>query len=568
MIFRSARSKSVAKRVACGVVAAGLVMGLTACGGGGSPGSDGGGGTTKVDTNKTQLYVGILDAGMGDEYMKDLKERFEEVMKDYKGTGGKVGVQVIIDKQKDPFRGGNLINNVSGNRQDLYMTEQMFYDQWLRKGNLLADITDVVQSDLGKFGESGVTIESKMYDADKEYFNRDGKYYGIPFYSGYTTISYDADLFDEQGLYFTDSGEFIGTKPGENGKPPVPDLSQKSAGQDGVKGTFDDGLPMTYDQFFKLCDEMVARNITPIHWAGGYQGYVTALANALYADYEGAAQYALNYSPTSGTVTHYVANPGALNGYANVPTTSHTLTAADENNGGIFRQAGRYYGLKFLETLVKKQYSGPLSFSPSESFLTAQETYLYSTRLNKPIGMFVDGSWWYNEASSIFADMADTYPNSSATDRRIGVMPYPKPTADSVGSHSLIILNDTMVFINASIPDEKLELAKDFIRFATTDESMRRFTTITNQLRSYKYELTDEDKDKLTFFGKSYVEYLQSAEWIYPRANNDYYEEFLNRNTNFTTVVDGKTIGTPSQAFKDDASLTAEKYFAGLTMSK
>lgn len=522
----------------------------------------------KIDPTKTQLYVGILDAGLGDEYMKDLKARFQEAYSGYKGEGDKVGVQVIIDKQKETFRGSTLINNIENNRQEVYFTEQIFYDQWLRRDKLV-DITDVATGSLSEFGEDA-TIESKMFDADIDYLKRDGKYYGIPFYTSFMTISYDADLFDEKGLYFTDDGEFIGTKTGDDGMP-VPDLSQKSLGQDGIEGTLDDGLPITYDQFFKLCDEMKSLNITPMHWAGD-NGYLYLLLNSMYADYEGAEQYALNFSPTSGTIAHYIADRSDIGSTLDsVNTTTYELNANSEADRAIFRQAGRYYSVKFAETLVKNNYSGPLSFSPSESFLTAQETFLYSSRLangsNKtPIGMFVDGTWWYNEASSIFADMADTYPDSAATDRRIGIMPYPKPTAEAAAKkeNHLLMENETLVFINKAIDEKKLELAKAFIRFSTTDESMKRFTKITNLLRSYKYSLSEDEVKELPFFGQTYYEYAKSAEFIYPRANNLYYLENVKNNCVFNSGVADREYTNPSRSFKDNSSLTAEDYFFGL----
>lgn len=533
---------------------------LTGCNNGGL-----GGNANQVDKTKTQLYVGILDAGLGDEWANKLKTRFEEAYADYQGVDGKVGVQVIIDKQKEPFRGTTLINNISNNRQDVYFTEQIFYDQWVAK-DLMLDITDVAEGSLSAFGED-VTIEDKMYDADKEYLKRDGKYYALPFYSAYMAISYDVDLFDSYGLYFDDNGEFIGTTTGDNGMP-VPDLSQKSAGQDGVKGNMDDGLPITYDQFFQLCEEMKSLNITPIHWAGGYQKYVSQYMQQLYVDYEGAEQFALNYTPNSGVITHYIADASSIGtSLEDVQTTTVTLDGSNEN--AIYRQAGRYYALKFCETLVKNNYSGALSFSPSESFLTAQETFLYSSRLagsagKTPVGMFIDGTWWYNEASSIFADMSDTYPNSGANDRRIGVMPAPKPAADANSKNTLLIQNDTLVFVNKAIDANKIELAKDFIRFATTDVSMREFTMTTNMMRAYQYELTDEDLANLSYFGRSYYEYLKSANLVYPRANNAYYFENLNANFDLSATANGKSHTLPTQAFKDYADLTAEDYFFGL----
>lgn len=554
--------RNFGKRILAGVMAGSMLLTMAGCGNGSQSA-----GNEKIDSNKTQLYVGILDAGLGDEWMKELKTRFEEKYADYKGEDGKVGVQVIIDKQKETFRGSTLINNIENNRQDLYFTEQIYYDQWVRKG-LMLDITDVAEGNLSEFGED-VSIEDKMYDADKEYLKRDGKYYGLPFYTGFMTISYDADLFDEKGLYFDDAGEFIGTVTDDDGVP-APDLSQKSAGQDGIKGTYDDGLPITYEQFFQLCDEMKNRNVTPIHWAGGYQGYVTQLMEALYADYEGAEQYALNFSPTEGIVSHYVADKSSLaGGIGGVTTMEYALNASSEADGSIFKQAGRYYALKFVETLVKNQYTGALAFSPSESFLTAQESFLYSSRLangssTTPIGMFVDGTWWYNEAASIFADMSDSYPNSSATDRRIGIMPYPKVTKEAAGNNHLVMENETLVFVNAAIDESKVELAKNFIRFATTDESMKQFTMTTNMLRSYKYELSEEEISELSYFGQTYYQYVQSAGVIYPRANNEYYMENTDKNVGFVSAVNGSEYSAPSQAFKDNASLTAEDYFLGL----
>lgn len=551
--------KKMFKRAAALALTAAMTVStlcLTGCDNGGN------GGAAQVDQTKTQLFVGILDAGMGDVWANQLKTRFEEAYADYQGVDGKVGVQVIIDKQKEPFRGTTLINNISGNRQDVYFTEQIYYDQWVRK-DLMLDITDVAEGSLSKFGED-ITIEDKMYDADKEYLKRDGKYYALPFYSGFQAISYDVDLFDTNGLYFDDNGEFIGTTTDANGMP-TPDLSQKSAGQDGVKGTMDDGLPITYEQFFKLCDEMKSMNITPIHWAGGYQNYVTQLMQQLYVDYEGAEQTALNFAPDSGEITHYIADESCIG--ENWEDVKITTAAASEEN--INKQAGRYYALKFCETLVKNNYSGALSFSPSESFLTAQETFLYSSRLagsagKTPVGMFIDGTWWYNEASSIFADMSDTYPDSGAKDRRIGIMPVPKPTADCVGKNTLLILNDTLVFVNKAIDESKIELAKDFIRFATTDVSLREFTMATNLMRTYKYELTEEELASMPYFGQSYYEYLQNSELVYPRANNEYYFTNVVENLKFNTTVNGKTYSMPSQTFKDYADLTAEDYFFGL----
>lgn len=143
-------------------------------------------------------------------------------------------------------------------------------------------------------------------------------------------------------------------------------------------------------------------------------------------------------------------------------------------------------------------------------------------------------------------------------------MPYPKVTKEAAGNNHLVMENETLVFVNAAIDESKVELAKNFIRFATTDESMKQFTMTTNMLRSYKYELSEEEISELSYFGQTYYQYVQSAGVIYPRANNEYYMENTDKNVGFVSAVNGSEYSAPSQAFKDNASLTAEDYFLGL----
>lgn len=103
----------------------------------------------------------------------------------------------------------------------------------------------------------------------------DGKthYYAIPHYSAYTGIIYDIDLFDENLYYFakTPTGSaleelFV-----------ADNTVARSAGPDGVEGTDDDGLPATYDEFFKLCEYIKQGAATPLVWTGAnYKDYLNS----------------------------------------------------------------------------------------------------------------------------------------------------------------------------------------------------------------------------------------------------------------------------------------------------
>ena len=141
------------------------------------------------------------------------------------------------------------------------------------------DITDMVVNDpLDEYGEN-VTIESKLHEKVKEYLKTsDGKYYALPHTQTPTMLTYDADLFDRFNLYF-DANGVIGKKSTDSGL---------SKGVDNVAGTYDDGLPATYKQFFQLCAKMKQRGIAPIIWSGMYEWYTTRFLKQLRVDFDGA----------------------------------------------------------------------------------------------------------------------------------------------------------------------------------------------------------------------------------------------------------------------------------------
>lgn len=74
---------------------------------------------------------------------------------------------------------------------------------------------------------------------------------------------YDVALFSEKRLFVDDKGNW------SNG-------SVKSLGQDGKANTFDDGLPVTQSDFFKLLDRMVEQGVLPLTFFGSNAYYFTS----------------------------------------------------------------------------------------------------------------------------------------------------------------------------------------------------------------------------------------------------------------------------------------------------
>ena len=218
--------------------------------------------------------MGNYYGGLGSQWLETIVEKFEYKYKDRSFENGRVGVQVIIDNQKNGMEGNELIGTMSTKRDEVFFTENVnYYD--MKNAGVLANITDVLTEDMADVGESGKTILSKLDLTFRDYYNISEKYYALPFYDGFYYLVYDVDLFDNKCYYFNNQGDFINNL-----------SEEKSVGPDGVPNTYDDGPPQTYEQFFKLMDYMVTDGITPMIWSGQYMnGYTTRFMSSLISDY-------------------------------------------------------------------------------------------------------------------------------------------------------------------------------------------------------------------------------------------------------------------------------------------
>ena len=471
-----------------------------------------------VDTTKSQLYVGVFDGGLGREWAEDARTAFEAQYADVSFESGKTGVQIMYDYSKTDYL-ETLIDNMPTNRQEVYIIDGLDYDKFVSRGHLL-EISDVVTDG----GEN--SLENRMNSSLSTFFKTGGKYYAVPWYNSFVHMIYDVDLFDSEHLWFAPDGSFVevdnaSTTPGAR-------RAGKSGGEDG----WDAGLPETYTEFFILLEEMLARGITPFTWSGAQIGaYLQYLETSFWADYQGAEEFAQNYTlngeVTIRTIEDTNFNESAV-GTFSVPaemysTASMTLSNAQEVAA---KQAGKYYALKLAHDIMyqKKYVNQARVNSPAESHLLAQATYLQSTRSSKKIAMLVEGSWWYNEAKSIM-DAMETYGSQySAMNRRFGVMPIPKADdgTSAEGRTYASPGNPSAMFISKYINQSKIELAKEFLKFVNTEESMCNFTLKSGALRPYEYSLEANELAQLPYYTTNLIEASKDInfEYLVPRVDN------------------------------------------------
>ena len=538
---------------------------LVACGGGGGDSSGGNtGATEKVDPNRYQLNVSYYDGGYGSAWLTKLKERYEAAhVNDV--YDGKTGVQVMLYPNKT--KAGGLVD--LGLTDDVYFTEFAYYYQLLAQG-ALGDITDAVtgtKADLSVYNEGdaqGKTIKDKLTATQDDYFNVDGKYYGVPHYAGYSGIVYNKRLFDKNKWYFAETqGNTLVSKFISDSNP------TKSKGPDGISPSYDDGLPATYEEFFWLCDYIDAQQKTAVTVNGeGCESYVNALTNALAVDYNGLQQTMLNYT-FNGTATELA----TIDNDGNVVIDANDTPISETNGYELARQAGKAYALQFTHNLVtydENAYMHEDFAEPSFYAKTAQEEFVFSEYEGEK-AMLIEGIWWEAEATQAFADAAAEYDDSlSKKNSEFAFMPLPKATKEKAGGVTLYDNINSLIFMNKNCETNqtKKDLALDFIRYANTNKALVEFTQITGTPKSLEYTLTPTEKAELTTFGKSVLAMKENptTEIAYPYGTSKFFQ--TNQRMiceTFYSLVDGKTHVQPLSMFiSADNPKSAKNVFEGM----
>ena len=516
--------------------------------------------TEEVKKDKSQLNIYSYDGGYGSDWLYEVKKRFEEEFKDVSFEEGKTGVQIMITPNKSAI----TADSIKHDSYEIYFIEGCEDYHILRNKGCFEDLTSVVTS-VSPYDNK--TIESKLTDEQKAYWGVEESdeihYYCLPHYEGYYGIIYNVDLFDNKGFYFADDkseGDFI--LPG--------DFEARSAGPDGKKGTSDDGLPATYEEFFMLCDYIKEQSIVPLIWTGEvYSQYVTSLTNSLFADAEGKDQTMLNF-----TFDGLATDLGSIVGGEFVKD-ANPLTITGLNGYELARQEGKYQAIKFTETITKnKDYHNTEAFSQL-SQLGAQERFLKASYgigdgINDPCAMLIDGVWWENEAKSTFASMVNSFGNDASKNvRRFGFMYLPKANESKIGSKNVLCdVMNSKCFVKAGLNDDMKALALTFVQFVNSDESLREFTVSTGAPKAFKYELTDDDMAKLSPYAKSLLEYRKTADIIYPVSQNEIFvnnaSKFDRINGLFGSKVGGKTLQTPVKGMRENNTVTTNDYFTGI----
>ncbi|MBQ2924418.1 MAG: hypothetical protein IJE57_02470, partial [Anaerotignum sp.] len=392
-----------------------------------------------------------------------------------------------------------------------------------------------------------------------------GNYYCLPHYEVYTGLVYDVDLFDEYGYYFSANGGFTAV------------AEEKSVGPDGVKGNKDDGLPSSYEELYTLMDQMVADGVVPFTWVGSAENYVNDMFAGLQVAYTGKDEFMLNVTFDSSATNTQATIIENFEGAAPVETK---VAITDENGYLMTQQAGRYYSFELMEKIMSND-SYHTKLDKSTSHLDTQERFILSNLKagEKPIAMMIEGTYWYNEATEALKRSVNTY-KDQAEGRRFGWMPLPVQYKGSVTEgngrkNTVLETLNSVAFINAKYKDDAviLDLAKKFLQFCYTDESLVEFSVTTGLPKCVNYTIP-EDKLALidSYFQQDVLDTKMNSDVVYPYSDNPIYVNDQNQfmfnqgSPLWGATYNGRTSTNYYTAFK--AGVTAKDYFFASAMDQ
>ncbi len=468
------------KMIISGLLVLSTVFTATACGGGDELG----------DSSKVNVVVWNYDGGVGHEWLSDAEARFEAAKAStvYKGAGvdgqDLTGVDIVVYNTKD-----DPINTLSTKSETIFFLQNVRYHQLLNE-NRFSDITDIVT---GTLADDKKSIADKMSPELKSFLQDDGKYYALPHYQSFDGITYNKTLFDEKGFYFAANEEdYKSTNKSDyaygfiNTSKPNP---KKSCGPNGEFGDYDDGLPSSIEEFKRLCNYITARGNDAFIWYKGNSGYnyQNKLVNALWASLEGY----------EGAMSQFTFNTGDIE--TKIVTDTNTLATKsvkidDTNAWEIYQQESRYHALDFANFVFTGEgKSGKMRHDYTTMTIVSQ-TEVQKTFLKDDVAMLLEGTYWENEATT-----AGVFKDETLKNVETAVMPLPIKATGTVteGEGREPVLIDTLdsyAFINKNVYDTNtskaeavLQVAKEFLQFCYTDESLAKFTEKSGVTKNLTY---------------------------------------------------------------------------------
>lgn len=530
-------------------------MPMVACGGSG--------GGEEIDTSKTQLRVSYHFSGFGEEWMKELKKNFEEKYANVSFEEGKMGVQLPNPKGDTT---STTMTAAQIGQYDVYFMEQPFNMYNIMAEGALEPLDELYtkKNDM----DGGKTIGEKVSKAQKDAYTYGEHVYAIPHYEGNYGLIYNAELFESRGYYFAaepdeDTGfEFVTAENPTKSMGP----DGKTGVQNGIDYSLDDGLPTTYDEFFKLCQWIRVDGKEPVCFPGQFATmHLTMLMDNLMTVAAGPEQMRLNYtySGTADNLVMFDSNNNIILNDDGTPKTESMLIN-DSNAYNLSRQASRYYGMEFMDRFLSDEsnFNKADAINKTLSHTDNQENFIKGES-----AMLADGCWWQAESIGVFQNMAKEDQKYSQDARKFGWLPLPQPTkaeAEKVAngtkksaySDYLCAVSCVSAGLSKGVKDAAFAL----LQYMYSDEGLANFTYTTGTTIGVNYINTLDDA-KLNYYEKTLINYIKKSETVHEYSSNDLYRVNFSKLIPTKAYSNGKYDSVWTGIYQSDVS--AMDYFKG-----
>lgn len=527
------------------VLAVTSLLGAVGCGDSGSDSS-----TTTV------IKVGNFGGGVGRKWLDEAAARFSALVADKEYSSGKKGVVFDITHNTSV-----KIDGIASDGTNIYFLQDKYanYFTEIQRGAVL-DITDIVTEEtLSEYGED-VTIESKI-DEESRFAMKgnDGKYYMLPHYETLNGPSYDVDLFEKYGLYLADEGgatggatDFDCSLLNDEAYYFVNDeYTTKSVGNDGIAGTYDDGLPTTLNELVAQCAYIKSKGIYPFGVSGEHIDYSSHLIEGLWTALAGYEQRkaVVSHSVTDNVMEYVtgVSNEELWTGSGIMkPTTELVTGLTSETAYKAIDQASRYYAFAFMELANDQGWFYDKYKDSNYSHKDAMKSFLLNgtgegQNAIPLIASHIEGSYWYNEAKYIH-ELMDDYtlytgketkniahwhmPTSYGNDKVTGV----ENAREEANTNSFT----SMALINGNLDDRPgkegvIRACKDFLKFLSTEQELKNFTACTGVSKAlYEYTIDDSVLSSLDLYQKTVMDLRAKNRIVNQYGNNATYRAQAN----------------------------------------
>ena len=525
-------------------------------------------GLENEESTKSILNVGVC-ASWSINWIKEAAADFEAL---YAGTSfenGKMGVELVLDWQIDRYKPTNLLTAMERYENTLYYVIENDYSSYLG-ARLLSPMTDAVTEAV--YDENGdlalmddgkgnlVSIEGKKaslsmmdrvaYGADKYYFEYDNNYYGAPWGVTLSGMFYDADLFSAKGYFFGADGKMGKT---------LADVESGNCGTgpDMRMNTADDGMPVTYNEFLALLQQMARDEVIPFTWAGSTTYQRAKAYESVFANYEGVENYNLNFT-------------------ADVSQEQMEAAGVKKPYDYLALQEGRKAGIQFFYDIVQGGYYSENAFA--QSGMQAGELFIKSIATDHPIAFCMAASNW-ESALKVYSDelVRETgNPAYGYGKRNFKVFPIPnfigvEGLADQTNTDPREIFpgyaTRSLAFIaeknSCKNPTVQKHLAKLFLQFSASRKQAVKFLKNSNVMSMYDFTITDEESQTLTKYTQDICRYLKEGAVIVPHSetSEDRGEKLLFQPSVITASLSTKIYHDVPSFFRDNPNMTVAECF-------